>query len=64
MDVNWEVLVTFNVFKVLSVNLNTHLIWDKDVKFETGQFDLEGNPITESKLQFKEIIGAGIAYKF
>jgi hypothetical protein len=56
IDVNWEVLVTMNVFKVLSINLNTHLIWDKDVKFEENS--------ETSKIQFKEIFGAGIAYKF
>lgn len=58
VDVNWEILLTMNVFKVFSININTHLIWDKDVVF----YDSEGNK--ESKLQFKEIIGAGIAYKF
>ena len=59
VDVNWEVLITFNVFKVLSLNLNTHLIWDKDVKY----IDADGKP-GYARGQFKEIFGAGIAYKF
>jgi hypothetical protein len=57
IDVNWEVLLTINVFKVLSINLNTHLIWDNDVLFTDGDE-------LKSKWQFKEIFGAGIAYKF
>ncbi len=58
VDVDWEVLMTYNVFKVLAINLNTHLIWDKDVRFD------DGNGGTEARLQFKEIFGAGITYKF
>lgn len=59
VDVSWEMLITMNIFKVLSVNLNTHLIWDKDVKTVNDDGTL-GN----AKVQFKEIFGAGIAYKF
>ncbi len=58
VDVDWEILATYNVFKVLAINLNTHLIWDKDVRFDDG----EGG--TEARLQFMEIFGAGITYKF
>lgn len=60
LDLDWEILLTMNVFKVFSLNINTHLIWDKDVKFT----DSEGNIMEGSKVQFKEIVGAGIAYKF
>jgi hypothetical protein len=60
IDVNWEVLVTFKVFKVLSVNLNTLLIWDNDVRWDNGAGENE----TVTRIQFKEIFGAGIAYNF
>jgi hypothetical protein len=59
VDVDWEVVITMNVFKVLSFNFNTHFIWDKDVKFIEPN-GLPGKP----RGQFKEIIGAGLAYKF
>jgi len=62
IDVNWEVILTFNVFKVLSFNINTHLIWDKDINFTEKNAD--GSTSDVSKIQFKEVIGAGIAYKF
>lgn len=58
IDYNWEVVVSMKVYKLLSINFNTHLIWDKDVQFENPDGTLE------SRLQFKEIFGAGLAYKF
>lgn len=60
VDVNWEVLLTFKVFKVLSINLNTHLIWDKNVK----AVNADGTLSDEARIQFKEIFGAGLAYNF
>jgi hypothetical protein len=59
LDLNWEVLITMNVFKVLSININTNLIWDKDVKFVE-----EDGSLGNARGQFKEIFGAGLAYKF
>ena len=59
IDMNWEVLVSVKVFKVISVNLNTNLIWDEDV-----QFEIDGSDETESRLQYKQIFGAGLLYKF
>ena len=56
---NWEVLINLKVFKALSVNLNTNLIWDNKVKSINKDGTL-GDP----KLQFKEIFGAGLSYQF
>ena len=54
VDVNWEVLISMKVWKLLAINLNTHLIYDNDI------LNNSGNPYW----QFKEILGAGITYKF
>lgn len=59
IDVDWEILITMKVFKLISVNINTHLIWDKDVLPL-----LEDGSLGDAKIQFKEIFGAGISYKF
>jgi hypothetical protein len=59
VDVSWEILLTMKVFKVISVNLNTHMIWDNNIKSTKDDGSL-GDP----KIQFKEIFGAGISYKF
>lgn len=62
VDVNWENIVAMKVNKYISVNFNTHLIYDDDVKFEVAN---EGGGTRKvSKLQFKEIFGAGITAKF
>jgi hypothetical protein len=60
VDVSWEILLTMKVFKVLSINLNTNLIWDNDVKSVNKKTGILGDP----KVQFKEIFGAGLSYKF
>ena len=64
IDVSWETLVTMKVNKYISVNLNTHLIYDDDI-FIGIDDDGNGTIDRESKkVQFKEILGVGIAYKF
>ncbi len=67
MDVSWETLIAMKVNKYISVNLNTHLIYDDDIMV---RFDKNGiNGIEEgegvaSKVQFKEIFGVGFSYNF
>ncbi len=58
VDADLEALITMRVFKLLSVNLNTHLIWDNDVKVT----EPDGEQV--AKVQLKEIFGAGITYTF
>ncbi|WP_258099292.1 DUF3078 domain-containing protein [Marinoscillum pacificum] len=57
IDVNWQNTIVMKVNKVLSANLFTHLLYDKDIKTET-----ENGP--EAKVQFKSVFGAGLAYNF
>jgi len=67
IDVSWESLIAMKVNKYISVNFNTHLIYDDDIKI---QFDKNGSGIIEdgegvsSKVQFKEIFGVGFSYNF
>lgn len=49
MDVEWEVLLTLKVNKLITTNISTHLIYDHDVI---------------QKVQFKEFFGVGLTYKF
>jgi hypothetical protein len=65
IDVSWETLFVFKVNKYISVNLNTHLIYDADILFDTnndGQVLSDGSD--KSLVQFKEILGVGFMYKF
>ncbi|MFY0625210.1 MAG: DUF3078 domain-containing protein [Reichenbachiella sp.] len=70
IDVNWENTVNMKINDVLSANLFNQLIYDYDVKFDqlddAGNpiVDPEGNPLQEDRVQFKNILGIGISYKF
>ncbi|MBN1252368.1 MAG: DUF3078 domain-containing protein [Bacteroidales bacterium] len=59
IDVDLQMLITLKVNKFLSTNISMHMIYDDDIKNTND----EGN-ITGPKLQFKEIFGVGITYKF
>ena len=64
IDVSWETLIVMKVNKYISVNLNTHLLYDDNVKIS---FDNNNDGIIDekgSRIQFKEIFGVGFAYKF
>jgi hypothetical protein len=57
IDVSWENIIGMKVNKFLTVNLNTHIIYDDDVKieFEPGK---QG-----ARTQFKEIFGLGVSFR-
>jgi hypothetical protein len=65
--VNWETLIALKVNKFITVSINTDLIYDDKIMIP---FDKDGNGKIDvgeavgSKVQFKEILGVGIAYKF
>jgi hypothetical protein len=67
IDVTWENLIILKVNKFISVNFNTVLIYDDDIKVPV---DRNGNGLFESteapgpRTQFKEILGVGFSYKF
>jgi hypothetical protein len=65
--VNWETLIAMKINRFISANINTQLIYDDKIKVP---FDVNGNDLIEdgegvkSKIQFKEILGVGLSYKF
>jgi hypothetical protein len=65
IDASWENILAMKVNKYIVVTFNTHLIYDDDIKTGTdtnndGKMDKFGGP----KIQFKEILGVGLSYKF
>ncbi len=58
VDLNWEVLIVMKINKYLSANFSVQTIYDDDTKFLTES----GTRV--AKLQFKEIFGLGLNYKF
>ncbi len=59
IDVNWEVLISMKVNKFLSATINTQLIYDDDTKYIDDQGEEHG-----ARVQFKEVLGIGLSYKF
>lgn len=69
IDISWETLLAMKVNKFISVNFNTHLIYDDNIKIPVDRND--DGIISEleklrpgSRIQFKEIFGAGFSYNF
>jgi len=55
VDVSWENIIFMKVNKYIVISLNTNIVYDADVK----------DPVDNvAKVQFKEILGVGFAYKF
>ena len=59
VDVNWDVLIGYNLTKLLTLTFQSTLKYDDDIKTT----DNEGN-IRGAKVQFKEMVGLGLSYKF
>lgn len=60
VDVNWENIISLKVNKFLSATIQTTLKYDDDIK----QINDDGKIVGGAKVQFKEMIGVGIAYNF
>lgn len=58
VDVDWKVMINMKINDYLSANLNTHLIYDDDIAYvdEDGEHG--------ARVQFKEVFGVGLTYKF
>jgi hypothetical protein len=65
IDVDWELNVNLQVNKYIVTSLGTQIIYDDDILFDAVKNDAgmvinEGKP----KLQFKQLLGVGVAYNF
>ena len=67
IDVTWENLIGLKVNKFISVNFNTVLMYDDDIKVpvdRNGNGEFESTEAPGPRTQFKEILGVGFSYKF
>jgi hypothetical protein len=67
IDINWETLIAMKVNKYISASINTQLIYDDNIKVpfdKNGINGIEAGESVGSKVQFKEILGVGLSYKF
>lgn len=64
IDINWDVLINMKINDFLSANLITNMIYDDDIKIA---IDDNNDGIIEKqgpRVQFKEMFGLGLNYKF
>jgi hypothetical protein len=59
IDVNWDMAIWFKINEFLSANISTQLIYNQDIEFTNPDGTTYG-----SAVQFKEVLGIGIAYSF
>lgn len=59
--VNWENILAFKINKYINVNFNTHLIYDDKVMIAK---EVDGVEKESPRIQFKEIFGVGVSFKF
>ncbi|MEE4214285.1 MAG: DUF3078 domain-containing protein [Bacteroidales bacterium] len=70
IDVDWEMIATTKLNWFTDIRLNTHLIYDDDtlipVLDEDGEqvMNEDGSPRKVPKIQFKELIGISLIFRF
>ncbi|HAH24345.1 MAG TPA: hypothetical protein DCL77_11425 [Prolixibacteraceae bacterium] len=63
LDITWENLVVAQLTNRISMNFMIYFLYDDNVTFPTGKFDLENKEIYKPKLQTKELMTIGFSYK-
>jgi Protein of unknown function (DUF3078) len=64
IDVNWETLLSMKVNKYISATFSTTLIYDHDINIP---IDKNNDGVVEKagpRVQFREVLGVGLSYKF
>jgi len=64
VDVDWEVAFNFKINKYFNASFNTHLVYDDDVMIGVDSNNDGNIDKTGPRIQFKEVLGLGISYKF
>lgn len=62
IDVDWQMQWEFVINKYVRANINTHLIYDDDIK---AKEEVAGKQVTVGpKVQLKQMLGIGLTYSF
>ncbi len=69
IDVDWEMIATANLNWFTDIRFNTHLIFDDDAKTQVIEggvpvMNPDNTPKKTSRIQFKEMIGLSVVFKF
>lgn len=73
IDVNWEVLISLKINKLLTATLSTQLLYDDNIAIQefttvnqvrVPKTHPDGTLVVGPRTQFKEVFGISLAYKF
>lgn len=66
IDVNWENIFNFQINKLLTANLTTHLLYDQDILIAQREETSAGvfEEVKRARTQFKQVFSLGLSYKF
>jgi hypothetical protein len=64
IDIDWVLKFQFKINNFLEANFRTHIIYDDDIKFESGIDDTGETFMYGARVQFKQQLGIGVLYKF
>jgi hypothetical protein len=70
IDVDWEMIATANLNWFTDIRFNTHLIYDDDTKSQVLDdnnkpvMNPDGTPKKTARVQFKEMLGLSIVFRF
>ncbi len=65
IDIDWELNFNLVVNKYINANIGTHIIYDDDILFdEVKAVDGTITDPGKTRIQFKQLLGVGLAYNF
>lgn len=64
IDVNWENMIAMKINKFLVANITTQLIYDNDIDISVDENNDGVVDAFGPRVQFKEVLGIGLSYKF
>jgi len=62
-DITWENYIVAQLTNRISMNFMIYFLYDDNVTFSTGKFDVDGVEIFKPRLQTKELTTIGFSYK-
>lgn len=65
VDIDWELNLNLQVNEFIKANIGTQIIYDDDILFDEVRAD-DGSVVDRGvpKIQFRQLLGIGIAYNF
>lgn len=64
IDIDWELTLNMKINDYVQARLGTHLKYDDDIRFKEGITPNGQKYLYSPRIQFKQILGVGVSYKF